>query len=485
MEKRVNRIDPMKLMLFVLKRAWLLIICAELGFGAMYFYTTRYLPDTYTASGTMYVNNGNPNLSEYQYTSSNDLNSAVQLINTYLVVVKSEKVMNAVVERLSTSYPNISSKQIAPTLSMASVSQTGVVKVSSRTKDPQMSADIVNAVMEYAPDEIIRVVGAGSVEIIDYSKVPVFPDSRGEVSKGIYGAIFGTAIGMFILLLWYLLNRRVSDPRELTESYTPPVLASLQRQDSDKKEADAFLLTNQSSMEIVESYAKLRMNLFYTLVGKTSHTVIMTSSISCEGKTTIAANLAISCATGGKKTLLIDGDLRRACQRDVFEYDKRSPGLSDILVNSYKWQNVVLKDIRETLDLIPAGHLPPNPAELLASNEMLSLLKELEQVYELIIIDMPPINIVSDPLVLSNNVAGCLFVVRQDFSDHRDIGKALTAAEMTGMSVLGFVFYGENIHQGGYYSRRYYKSYYHNYDYRKRTEEVNEPLQPIVNDSKR
>lgn len=483
MGKRVNRIDPLKLMLFVLKRAWLLIICAELGFGAMYIYTTRCLPDTYTASGTMYVNNGNPNLSEYQYTSSNDLNSAVQLINTYLVVVKSEKVMNAVVERLSTDYPSISSKQIAPTLSMASVSQTGVVKVSSRTRDPQMSADIVNAVMEYAPDEIIRVVGAGSVEIIDYSKVPVFPDSRGEISKGIYGAIFGAAIGGFILLLLFILNQRVSDSRELTESYTPPVLASLQRQSADRKEADAFLLTNQSPMETIESYAKLRMNLLYTLVGKTSHTIIMTSSISGEGKTTIAANLAISCAAGGKKTLLIDGDLRRACQRDVFGYDKRSQGLSDVLLNSCKWQNAILENVRETLDLLPAGHFPPNPAELLASNEMLSLLKELEQVYELIIIDMPPINIVSDPLVLSNNVAGCLFIVRQDFSDHRDIRKALAAAEMTGMSVLGFVFYGERIRQGGYYSRRYYKSYYHNYDYRRRSEDLNETAQTIPDDS--
>ena len=102
---RGNRIDLTKMLLYMLKRAWLIVLCAEIGFGAMYMYTTRYLPDTYTASGTMYVNNGNPNLSEYQYTNSGDLNSAVQLINTYLVVVKSEKVMNAVVERMSKDYP--------------------------------------------------------------------------------------------------------------------------------------------------------------------------------------------------------------------------------------------------------------------------------------------------------------------------------------------------------------------------------------------
>jgi Mrp family chromosome partitioning ATPase len=83
-----------------------------------------------------------------------------------------------------------------------------------------------------------------------------------------------------------------------------------------------------------------------------------------------------------------------------------------------------------------------------------------------VLVDAPPVNIVSDPLVITAHVAGCLFVVRQDYSDHRDIRKALSAAEMTGMEVLGFVYYGENLHSGSYYSRKYYKGYYNKYDYR-------------------
>ena len=119
MDRRVVKIDLAKLITFVLKRCWLIVLCAELGFGAMYIYTTRFLPDTYTASGTMYVNNGNPNMEQYQYTNSNDLDSAVQLIDTYLIVVKSEKVMSAVVERLSDQYPGITAADVSKTLSMA------------------------------------------------------------------------------------------------------------------------------------------------------------------------------------------------------------------------------------------------------------------------------------------------------------------------------------------------------------------------------
>ena len=472
MKKRVNSIDLVKLMMYILKRIWLVIIFAEIFFGVAYYHTAFRMPDTFTASGTMYVNNGNPSLENYQYTNSSDLNTARQLIDTYLIVVKSDKVMETVVRELSKTYPDITSSQVAGSLSMASVSETGVAAVRSRTENPQLSADIVNTVLEVAPEEIIRVVGAGNIEIIDYAAVPAFPDSRNSMRAGKTGAMFGAIIAIGILILLFLLNRRITSASELTENYTPPVLASIERikKDTEDEEPGSFILTNQSPMEIIENYAKLRMNLLYTLVGKKSKSVVITSSISGEGKSTIASNLAISCAMGGKRVLLIDGDLRRACQRDIFKFDKHIKGLSDALVGNCKWQDAVLHNVRETLDILPAGHFPPNPAELLESDEMAKLLAEIEGTYDLVLIDMPPINVVADPLVLSTSVAGCIFVARQNFSDHRDVRNALISAEMTGMDVLGFVFYGEDIRQGGYYSRRYYKSYYNKYDYRRRPE---------------
>lgn len=476
MKKRANSIDLVKLVMFILKRLWLVVICAELGFGALYWHTAYRMSDTYTASGTMYVNNGNPNMENYQYTNTGDLNTARQLIDTYLIVVKSDKVMTTVIEELSKKYPDITTSRVSSSLSMASVSETGVAAVRSRTGNPQLSADIVNTVLEVAPEEIIRVVNAGNIEIIDYATVPVIPDGRNSMQKGMTGSLFGAVIALGILVLMYLFNRRVVSASDLTENYIPPVLASIQRikKESDEEEPSSFILTNKSPMEIIENYAKLRMNLLYTMVGKKSKSVVITSSISGEGKSTIACNLAISCAIGGKKVLLMDGDLRRACQRDIFEFDKHAKGLSDALVGNCKWQDAILHNIKDTLDVLPAGHFPPNPAELLESDEMLKLLREIEEVYDLVLIDMPPINVVADPLVLSTNVAGCIFVVRQNFSDHRDIRNALVSVEMTGMDVLGFVFYGEDIRQGGYYSRRYYKSYYNKYDYRRRPEVVSE-----------
>ena len=472
MDRRTVKIDLAKLIMFVLKRCWLIVLCAELGFGAMYIRTTRFMPDTYTASGTMYVNNGNPNVEQYQYTNSNDLDSAVQLIDTYLIVVKSEKVMRSVVELLSNDYPEISAGYISSTLSMASVSETGVASVRSTTNDAKLSRDIVNAVLYAAPKEIIRVVGAGNIEIIDYAIAPLVPDSRGAFNKGILGAMAGVVLAGCVLFALFLMNQRITDTKDLTDNYNPPVLASIQRIKEDSEKAGAFLITNTTDMSIVENYAKLRMNLLYTLVGKETHSVIITSAVAGEGKSTITANLAISCARGDKKVLLVDGDLRRASQSRIFELSDHTKGMSEVLVGTSKWQDVILKNINGNVDLLPAGHFPPNPAELLGSLEMRQLLKELEEYYDLVLLDMPPINIVSDPLVLSNYVAGCIFVTRQDYSDHREIRKALIEAEMAGMNVMGFVFYGENIKEAGYYNRRYYNKYYSKYEYRRNPSEM-------------
>ena len=461
-----TQINLVKLAIYVLKRCWLIILCAAIGFGAMYYRANSRRVDTYTAFGTMYVYNGNPNMVNYQYTNTTDLASAVKLLDTYMVVVKSNKVMDAVVERLSPDYPGINGGYISATLSMSPVGETGVLRVQCTTGDPQQSADICNAVLDVAPAEIIRVVNAGGIEIIDYATAPFFPDARSPMRNAMIGGLAGAVVAAALLVLLFLLNRKVTDVDDLTANYTPPVLTSVKRYRGKNDDPGEFLLNDKSSMETVESYAKLRMNLTYTLVNKKSHAVVVTSAISGEGKSTIAANLAVSCAMSGKHVVLVDADMRRGCQQDIFHYEPELPGLSDVLVGTASWRDVVKGTDNSLLDVFPAGHLPPNPAELLESSTMRDLLTELEDAYDLVLLDVPPINIVSDPLALSSVTAGALFVVRQNYSDHREIRQALVTAEMTGTEILGFVFHGEKLSHGSYISRRHYTNYYHKYDNR-------------------
>ncbi len=456
-----QRIDIRKMFTYLLKRIWIIILCAGIGYAGMFVYTKYYQKDTYTAYATMYVLNGNPNLVNYQYTNASDLASAVQLLDTYMVVVRSSKVMSVVAERLNGDYPGINPDYISSTLSMGSVAETGVMRINCTTRYAQLSADICNAVVDVAPAEIIRVVNAGSIEVIDYAETPLYPDSRSPTKRGSIGAFAAGILAAAVLLLLFIFNHKVTDMDSITDHYTPPVLAGIPIQKNKTKLASALLLNNNSPMELIESYAKLRMNLLYTLVGRGNKIVVVTSAVSGEGKTTISANLALSCAMSGKSVLLIDADMRRACQNDNFEYEQDCPGLSEALIGSVNWWDAVLSTDRENLHILPAGHLPPNPAELLSLESTATLFDQLQQDFDIVLMDMPPINIVSDPLVVSPHVAGCIMIARQGYSDHRAIRKALSSAEMTGMDVLGFVYNGDKAHQESYYNRKYYRKNYY------------------------
>ena len=479
MNNRTFRIDLKQLTMYLLKRSWIMVICGVIGFVGLYGYTAYYKTDTYSASATMYVLNGNPNLINYQYTNTSDLNSALQLLDTYMVVVRSKKVLNVVAERLSPQYPGITPEYIATTLSMGSVANTGVLQVFCTTYNPYLSRDICNAVLDVAPSEIIRVVSAGSIEIIDYAELPTMPDARSPKKKGMIGGLAGVVVSAAILVFLFLIDRKVGTVEELTSNYTLPILASIKRKKKKGAQARYFVLSAESSMETVEAYAKLRMNLFYTMTDAKKRVIEVTSSISGEGKSTVAANLAISCALSGKSVLLIDADMRRACQRELFGYPEDTPGLSDVLIQRDTWKNVVIHTETENLDVLPAGHIPPNPAELLSTDAMAQVLDEVEQAYDLVFLDVPPVNIVSDPLILAQLVNGCLFITRQGYSDHREIRKALMSAEMAGMNVMGFVFYGEKIDQSNYYGKKYYKNYNYVSDSQKQEKSPAKPKMPL------
>ena len=484
MNRQGGSIDLGRLAVFILKRCWLVIICAAIGFGFMYWRASKAV-DTYTASGTMFVTNSNPNLVNYGYTSTSDISSAVQLVNIYSEVVKSETVMQRVLEYaidpagengneedvlLSQKYPGLSTSFIRGAISMNSVHETPMVQVSCTTTDPKLSADICNSVLQVAPAAIKDVVTAGEAKAQDYATVPMFANSRNDRRQGLIGGLAGAVLACALLTLLFLLNHQVEKPGEITDRYTPPIISYIRRTKGSEKDAGVFLLNEKTDMDLVEGYAKLRMNLLYTLTDKIHRTVLVTSAISGEGKSTIAANLAVSLAMSGKRILLVDADMRRACQSEIFCYDPNSPGLADILTGGTTPKKAIVSTVWENLDILPAGSMPSNPCELLESPTMEKLIQELEEQYDLILMDVPPINIVSDPLALSSQCAGALFVVRQEFSDHREIRRALVSCEMTGMEVLGFVFYGEKLHQGKYYSRRSQRGYeyYNKYDTRSR-----------------
>ncbi|MEG1887492.1 MAG: CpsD/CapB family tyrosine-protein kinase [Oscillospiraceae bacterium] len=217
--------------------------------------------------------------------------------------------------------------------------------------------------------------------------------------------------------------------------------------------------TNQVPFAIVESYKTIRTNLTFMLSQSKSKCITVSSSVSGEGKSTSAVNLAIAFSQLGSRVLLIDADLRKPT---IYKKMKISnaKGLSSLLVGFCNTEEAII-GINANLDVLTSGPIPPNPSELLGSESMTRLLDVLKGSYEYIIIDTPPINIVSDALVLAPKTNGVLLVAQDYSTTHDQVRKSLGAIEFANVKMLGVVLNASSKGSRKSYKSRYKYSYYY------------------------
>lgn len=216
-----------------------------------------------------------------------------------------------------------------------------------------------------------------------------------------------------------------------------------------------------------EQYKLLRTNLSFTLPEEKCPVIGVTSSMRGEGKSTTSINLSYVLAEKGKKVLLIDGDLRIPSIAKKMELSA-SPGLTNLLMGFEPQMLSSFKsDILDNWFILPAGDIPPNPSELLGSRKMERLLGVLKEKFDYIIVDLPPVNLVSDALAISPLTSGMIVVVRQEYTEKKELEACLRQLKLSGANVLGCVM-NETRTGGGRYGkygkyRKYYKYYRYYY----------------------
>ncbi|WP_406944939.1 CpsD/CapB family tyrosine-protein kinase [Halobacillus sp. SY10] len=201
---------------------------------------------------------------------------------------------------------------------------------------------------------------------------------------------------------------------------------------------------------IAEQFRTIRTNLQFTSVDTDLETMLVTSASPSEGKSITTANTAVVFAQQGKKTLLVDADMRKPTIHYTFRVDN-TKGLSNYLVKSHLVTELASKTDVEHLDVIPCGPIPPNPSELLGSDKMKSFIKEAKKTYDVVIFDMPPVLAVADAQVLSNAVDGVLLVVRSKQTEKEAIQKAKEQLDQTKANILGVVLNDQDIKSSNYY----------------------------------
>lgn len=228
------------------------------------------------------------------------------------------------------------------------------------------------------------------------------------------------------------------------------------------------LINDGMPFAVIESYKSTRTNLMFALSTEERKWVAITSALPGEGKTLTCANLAITFAQTGAKTLIIDADLRRPHLARTFSVPSH-PGLSDAICGFCSLDEIVHKTNIENFYIIPAGTIPPNPAELLASNEMNNLLEKLNDMgFEYIFFDTPPINIVTDAAAITRVTAGTLVVARSNTTTKEALQSAVGALHQAGAKILGFILNGVNLEKNSYRYGKYgkygkYSSYGYSY----------------------
>ncbi len=315
----------------------------------------------------------------------------------------------------------------------------------------------------------------GNLRVIDPAVPPADPIKPRKALNLAIGLAVGLTLGLALAFFLESLDNSVKTPEELEHNFELPVLGlipAIQSQDVDRRKKrngldevariSSTLVTRYTPRSpISEAYRALRTNIQFSRIDSPLKTVVITSSAPSEGKSTTVANLAITTALMGVKTLLVDADLRRPVVHSLFGLE-REPGMINMLAEKLPLEKVVRPSGIESLDILTCGAIPPNPSELLNTQRMRDLIAALSAKYDLVLFDSPPVLTVTDTCVLGSRVEGVVLVVNSHATDRRALNRAKILLSNVKANILGAVLNRIEISSlVGSYDYYYYHYYYY------------------------
>lgn len=459
------------------KRLWVILLAAVVLTGAAVGYSLGQT-SIYEASITILVGQEQTDGPVSQLGS--DVQGLQQITQTVADLVDTRPVAEAVIEELDLQ---ISSETFLENLGVEPVVDTQTIQVVYRDPDPQRARLIVNTVGEVFSDQVSEVSPSANSITATVWEEAVAPDEPVEpnpLRNGLLALFMGLMLGVGLAFLLEYLDDSWRSPDEVqqvsgvpTYGIVPEFKAFRRRRKPGKREKSGTdvapeqakdgesqpnfserLVAHLDPMGVVaESYRTLRTNLLYALVDDPPKVITLTSAGPKEGKSTTCANLGVVLAQAGKRTLVVDCDLRRPVVHEIFG-TRNIRGIVDVLAGQRELEEV-WQEPQPNLKVVPVGPLPPNPAELLGSRRFTEFLAGARKDFDYVLVDAPPVGLVSDPSIIASQGDGVLLILDAQNTRKGALRDGIRDLGAVGANVLGTVMNNVKKGKGGYYGYKY------------------------------
>lgn len=488
-DRMINRdneleIDLQQLFGALLNKAWLIglvaVVCAVVTFlGTLFFITPKY-----TSAAMFYVNNNSMSLGDVASSiTSSDISASRGLVKSYIVILNTRETLNDVIDytEIDRTYAEVKNM-----ISAEAVDATEIFRVVVTSPSAKEAETIANGIAYILPKRITSIIDGTSAKVVEAAVQAARPSSPSYTKNTIIGLLLGMVLSGGFVVLQTLLDTVIRKEEDITQNCKYPVLAAVPDMeapgkghsnysyDRDKRHAalqagkKPSLMGKDMNFAAAEAYKLLRTKLQFAFADESdSHVIGISSSLSGEGKSLSAINLAYSLSQLGKRVVLIDCDMRRPTLAEKLKIQKK-PGLSNFLTGQCRIEELIqfcnIRGDENAFRVIAAGQNPPNPIELLSSERMTKFLMGLRKICDYVILDLPPVGEVSDALAVAGNTDGVLLVVRQDQCEKSILADTVRQFEFVDAKILGVV-YNCAEESTGKYNKRYYKKYYNTNHY--------------------
>lgn len=464
----MEEIDLVELLKMFWRKKILIILITILFIGIGYIYTTRFVTPMYTSTTTLVLASNNEKNKSNTTSTAAEVAVNTKLVSTYSELIKSQKVLRDVVADTGI---NITEEQLKKEISIESVLSTSLINISIEDKIPENSSKIANEIANVFTKKVAEIYNINNVQIVNQAEIPQEPSNINHKKDIVIFGLVGLLVSTTYIIIANMLDTTIKSSEELDDIFGLPILASIPMygKKSQKGNDKELIVDKDPKSPISEVFRTLRANIQFMNTKKKSKVVLITSTVEGEGKSWIAANLAVTFAQAGKLALLIDADMRKGRQYDMFNI-KAKPGISNYLsgiINENKEKNEdeindIENYIQETqiknLYVIPSGDVPPNPSELLLSHKMKEVIKKLKEQCDVIIVDGTQCDLIADSLVLARLADTTIITTAYKQTKKENLRKVIEKIINVGGKNIGFVLNKVHISEKKYEESYYYGS---------------------------